>query len=1062
MSGEAEAEEKSKSSVRLEELQLQLRLPSFDSNEEDTTTTTDTTRDTSRSNVNVANSRNRVNLPSTRIHIHSHSVTANDNGADADAEKFMKDCANDASNANAIVMTDVPNSPNVDIDGVDGNGNGNDKNDADADADAPLDVSYDASHESGYLEYNTSHDNDISYEYDGTGTTEIPHADFPTIEVTVSRDNSISSTASDANYNHDYGHGSDDGSIDHAAAAAAAAAGGHGGACPVSPMSPLTPSHGNYHDHGHRHRLMNTSININSNGIGKDRDREANNLMNVLQKVSNKKNNQQNYNDIDMGLRNTTPPRNRNHISNFGNRNTASGNGNASGRRNRRMGIDYDYDSSSDDSSDATPTRTQTQRARNSNVNGNGTCTPFRGNGNGTRNGNGHAHGHGLPKPNPNHNRQVSWSNTKKKIRNAQSPLSPASSSSYYQSHKYSEFPQPPYSPNLIHHKPDDPTLLAQTFVLSLAFFAVWSPQNLMAPNLTQMADYFHFTPDQRDLYLGANIAFATGVLSLPVSALLGFLADAVSSRKKLFAYTVFMGGIAAMGTGYSTTYAQLYFCRFLCGGCMSGSVPIAFSILGDLFDAKDRNAASSGLTAMMGAGILLGQVVAGMIGGEEGGDGTASDSDSATTSYAVSAIESAIQEGQNDSWKRPFFISGFLSIITSLMVLYFVREPVRGGKEKVLQEMIASGAKYDRKLTLKGFLHAMTQNKTNVILMLQGFFTNIPWGVVFTFLNDYLSQEQGLSVHASTFLILWFGIGSATGMVVGGFIGTKAMRINSALLPLFMALSTALGILPFVGLLNLKLKHAGLLAVFLAFSGGSIPNFPSANVRPCLLNVNPPETRGAAMTAANLMINVARGAGPSLVTLSQRGLGVSRQYSFNLTIITFWSITTVLLVILAKTLPSDQEKMDAELARYAKSRINSNTNLKDSNGLTMDGNGHAGYGSGATVSSMVEDDVSEAEIRSMIHDDMTLAGEESIVSIEDRITTFDASAVQESWSFIEGALREIAELSHIRTRSNYEVIRGDEIVFNSEPNVSAIASDEQCEEQREPDQYGIGNETTL
>lgn len=215
-------------------------------------------------------------------------------------------------------------------------------------------------------------------------------------------------------------------------------------------------------------------------------------------------------------------------------------------------------------------------------------------------------------------------------------------------------------------------------------------------------------------------------------------------------------------------------------------------------------------------------------------------------------------------------------------------------------------------------------------------------------------------------------------------------------------------------------------------------------------------------MTAANLMINVARGAGPSLVTLSQRGLGVSRQYSFNLTIITFWSITTVLLVILAKTLPSDQEKMDAELARYAKSRINSNTNLKDSNGLAMDGNGHAGYGSGATVSSMVEDDVSEAEIRSMIHDDMTLAGEESIVSIEDRITTFDASAVQESWSFIEGALREIAELSHIRTRSNYEVIRGDEIVFNSEPNVSAIASDEQCEEQREPDQYGIGNETTL
>jgi len=207
-------------------------------------------------------------------------------------------------------------------------------------------------------------------------------------------------------------------------------------------------------------------------------------------------------------------------------------------------------------------------------------------------------------------------------------------------------------------------------------------------------------------------------------------------------------------------------------------------------------------------------------------------------------------------------------------------------------------------------------------------------------------------------------------------------------------------------------------------------------------------------------MINVARGAGPSLVTLSQKFLGVSRQYSFNLTIIAFWSITTVLLVILAKTLPSDQEKMDAELARYAKSRICSErTKLMEANELERNGevNRSEGYGSGAaTVSSVLEDDVSQAEIRSLIQDDMTLAGEESIVSIEDRITTFDASAVQESWSFIEGALREIAELSHIRSRPNYEVISDDddnhEIVLNS----SVVNEEEPGGTE------GLGDETNL
>jgi predicted MFS family arabinose efflux permease len=398
------------------------------------------------------------------------------------------------------------------------------------------------------------------------------------------------------------------------------------------------------------------------------------------------------------------------------------------------------------------------------------------------------------------------------------------------------------------------PTLHAQSFVLGIAFFAVWTQQNLMAPNLTQMAEYFHFSDSQRDLYLGANIALATGVLSLPISAMLGFLADIVQSRIKLFAGTVFFGGIAALCTGLSVTYAQLYFSRFLCGGCMAGSVVIVFSVLGDFFDAKDRNAASSAFTAMMGAGILLGQVFAGTVGDIRG-------------------------------WKVPFYCSGIFSMVTSVMVVIFVREPLRGGKEKVLQEMIANGTKYDRKLTMKGFIHAMTKNKTNVVLMLQGFFTNVPWGIIFTFLNDYLSQEQGLSVPVSTFLVLWFGIGSALGSICGGLIGSWCMRRNRTLLPLFMAVSTLIGIFPFLGLLDLNLTGPTFFAIFLGLSSGCIGNLPSANVRPCILNVNPPETRGAAMTANNLMVNVARGAGPSLITLSQGFFGVTRQYSFNITV---------------------------------------------------------------------------------------------------------------------------------------------------------------------------------
>jgi translation initiation factor 4G len=213
------------------------------------------------------------------------------------------------------------------------------------------------------------------------------------------------------------------------------------------------------------------------------------------------------------------------------------------------------------------------------------------------------------------------------------------------------------------------------------------------------------------------------------------------------------------------------------------------------------------------------------------------------------------------------------------------VREPVRGGKEKVLQALLANGTRYDRKLTKDGFIHAMTKNTTNVILMMQGFLTNLPWGIIFTFLNDYLSQEQGLTVPEATFLVFWFGMGSAAGGILGGYFGTL---VSGNGLPLFMATSTFLGIFPFLGLLDLDLRKFPLLALVFAFSGGCIANLPSVNVRPCLLNVNPPETRAAAMTAANLMIQIARGVGPSLIILLQKLHGVTRQYSFNLSVSVF------------------------------------------------------------------------------------------------------------------------------------------------------------------------------
>lgn len=375
----------------------------------------------------------------------------------------------------------------------------------------------------------------------------------------------------------------------------------------------------------------------------------------------------------------------------------------------------------------------------------------------------------------------------------------------------------------------------AQAFLLSLAFFFLWSPQNLLAPNLTQAAHDFGYDEENthaRDLYLGSNLALAGSVLSLPISALIGFASDVVPSRMILMSAATLVGGMAAIGTGMATTYPQLILCRFVGGSCMSGSVPVVFSLLSDWFDDKDRNSASSGFTAMMGSGIILGQVYAGCAGPIAG-------------------------------WRHPFYASGMLTMILAVLVIVCVREPVRGGKEKVLREMLACGGKYERKLTWSQFVSSITNHRSNRILMIQGFFSNIPWGVMFVFLNDFLSQEKGLSVPDATFIVAVFGVGCAVGGILGGkqysaisfmrfhsfhltltlmqypgFLGSLASSANKRYLPLFMALTTLMGILPFLALLDdWRYNNAGLIPCFYAFAGGCLASMPSVNIRPCLIN---------------------------------------------------------------------------------------------------------------------------------------------------------------------------------------------------------------------------------
>jgi hypothetical protein len=150
--------------------------------------------------------------------------------------------------------------------------------------------------------------------------------------------------------------------------------------------------------------------------------------------------------------------------------------------------------------------------------------------------------------------------------------------------------------------------------LFSITTVLLFADQNLMSPNLTAMANDFGLDHEERDRKLGGDISLAFFLLGAPASFLVGFLADH-SDRAKVFGWVVFIGELACFLTYFVTSYEQLYVCRAVTGFSVGGALPVIYSILGDMFAAEDRHVVSALVSFGVGAGISVGQAVAGYLG---------------------------------------------------------------------------------------------------------------------------------------------------------------------------------------------------------------------------------------------------------------------------------------------------------------------------------------------------------------------------------------------------------------------------------------------------------------
>tara|TARA_Y100000389_G_scaffold52871_1_gene48746 strand:- start:15470 stop:16732 length:1263 start_codon:yes stop_codon:yes gene_type:complete len=404
---------------------------------------------------------------------------------------------------------------------------------------------------------------------------------------------------------------------------------------------------------------------------------------------------------------------------------------------------------------------------------------------------------------------------------------------------------------------------LSLLFILSFFLFA---DQNLMGPNLSQIAGEFGFNDIERDIKLGGEISLVFWLIGGFFTLFFGYFTD-IASRKKLLIISMLFGEIPCFLTGFVQNYQQFFWLRALTGIGIGAIIPITYSLLADYFPSNMRSAATGYLGLVVGLGIGGGQLLAGITGPEYG-------------------------------WKISFIIVSVPNFIFLLLYAIFATEPKRGKSDKISGDITRINYSVIKKLVSK---------KTNILVFLQGIAGTVPWSVFFVYLTDYLAQDIGYSVQMASLVVFIIGLSAMIGGFAGGLIGNKLYNINPKYQPLLSAVCTFIGMVPTAFLINLNpvgqnasVTYPLVLGVF----SGFFITITAPNMKAVLMNVNHPNTRGMAFSIYNLADGLGRGFGPFIISFFILQFG--RQWGFNIAN-GIWFFCGISILLMMKTYSKDQ-----------------------------------------------------------------------------------------------------------------------------------------------------------
>jgi len=309
------------------------------------------------------------------------------------------------------------------------------------------------------------------------------------------------------------------------------------------------------------------------------------------------------------------------------------------------------------------------------------------------------------------------------------------------------------------HAKPDARAWSA-LIILCFVYVLNFLDRQLLSILAKPIQDDLGVTDGQLGLIGGFYFALFYCVLAIPV----GWLADR-TNRVRVLSLACALWSAATVACGLSTTYVQLAIARMTVGIGEAGGVPPSYAIVSDYFPPGTRGTALSIYNLGPPIGLALGV-----------------------------AFGASIAAAYN--WRWAFICLGAVGITAALIVIVFVREPVRGGLDHGIARATAS-AKVAFWPTFRMFFSHPVLRGVSLATGATQFVTY----ALLNFATLFLMREKGMTLsEIAAYYSVVVGVSVSAGMYLSGrLIDRLAPRSKSAYgyLP---AIALALAIPFFIG----------------------------------------------------------------------------------------------------------------------------------------------------------------------------------------------------------------------------------------------------------------------